>query len=358
MTTTPNVLFLDRDEPVNRPLTRFRSLFSLRTGVFTTLERAKLQYPDARFIFSHPDKEYESAIAEIEGLTSAREIFGEATPADTAFVKTYDSANLKATDFLDRIAEIITADINLIKKNNRYQGFKQLRRFSLNGPALDLHLHESADILPGVVFDTSTGPIFVERNVRITPNTFLEGPLYIGPDSQVDSARLTGGTVLGRNCRVGGEVENSIFNDFSNKHHEGFVGHSVLGSWVNLGALTTTSDLKNNYGEIRLTLPATLAPPGPGENEVTTFETGRIKFGSILGDCVKTAIGTMLNTGTVIDAGSNVFGGIPPKYLPPLSWGIAGHRYKKDRFLADSEKIFARRKQILPERMQELVARL
>lgn len=210
------------------------------------------------------------------------------------------------------------------------------------GPSDALHIHATATIHPGVIFNTEDGPIVVDAGAKISPFSYLSGPLYVGPRAQLDHLKISN-SIVGEGCRLGGEIESSIFGDFTNKHHEGFVGHSLIGNWVNLGALTTTSDLKNNYGKIRLHLPGAVV------------ETGRIKFGSILGDCVKTAIGTMLNTGSVVDAGSSVFGGRPPAYLGPLSWGLTGQTYDLDRFLKDCETIFARRQQTVPAAMRRMV---
>ena len=128
-------------------------------------------------------------------------------------------------------------------------------------------------------------------------------------------------------------IESSFFSDFSNKHHEGFVGHSRVGSWTNLGALTTTSDLKNNYGTVRLSF----------KNESVSTET--VKFGSIIGDYVKTGIGTMLNTGAILDAGAMLFEGRPAmKYYPPFFWGGAEvQRYKWEKFMADIAVVMKRR---------------
>ena len=120
---------------------------------------------------------------------------------------------------------------------------------------------------------------------------------------------------------------------YANKSHDGFVGHSVLGPWVNLGAGTTTSNLKNTYGQVRL------------EVDGQRIDTGRLNLGSLIGDHAKTAIGTMLATGTVVSAGANVFGApTPPKYIPPFAWGGAGsERMTEDGFLRVAERVMARR---------------
>lgn len=164
---------------------------------------------------------------------------------------------------------------------------------------------------PGAVIDTRKGPVVVDQGCDIGPHTLLEGPLYLGPGCRVKAgARLYGESSFGVGNRLAGEIGESTFGDFTNKQHEGFIGHAVLGSWVNLGALTTCSDLKNNYGSVKVDL-------GDGLQE-----TGRRFVGLLAGDHVKTAIGTLFNTGTSVGFASNIFGeGMPPKYVPAFSWG-------------------------------------
>ncbi|MCR9141106.1 MAG: glucose-1-phosphate thymidylyltransferase [bacterium] len=368
------VLFLEVDLPELLPFSRFRSIFSFRDGIYSSFERARLTYPDREFVYFHADPERERLLAGVEGLDSYRSLadrygwpsvdtieekFGENLdqifdlhsprrfPAINGFIDVLTPANVPVLDLLNRIPKRLTADLEwwLNVEANRLMRRKDLRNGGVQivGDPLQLFVHESARVLPGSIFDTSNGPIVIDQGAKISPFSYLEGPLYVGPNARIDDARLTGGCILGAQVRAGGEIENSIFDAFSNKHHEGFVGHSVLGRWVNLGALSTTSDLKNNYGPVRLQI------------DGHPVDTHTIKFGSLIGDCVKTAIGTMLNTGTVLDAGSNVFGGSPAKYLPPLSWGLAGNRYEAQRFVSDCEKIFARRDQKPPEQLGDLV---
>lgn len=194
-------------------------------------------------------------------------------------------------------------------------------------------------IEPGVVFDTTGGPIWLDDHVTVRALTRLAGPAYIGPRSTV-----LGGTLeavsLGPVCKVRGELAESICLGYVNKAHDGHIGHAYLGRWVNLGAETTNSDLKNNYGTVRLWTPA-------GETD-----TGTIKLGCLLGDHVKTGIGLLLNTGTVVGAGSNLYGAaMPPKYVPPFSWGTGEElvEYRLDKFLEVAERAMARRDVELPE---------
>ena len=184
-------------------------------------------------------------------------------------------------------------------------------------------------IEPGVVFDATEGPIWLDEGVTIHAFTRIAGPMYIGRNST-----LLGGTFkassIGPYCKVHGELDTSILLGYSNKAHEGYLGHAYLGMWVNIGAMTNNSDLKNNYSSVRIWTPR-------GEED-----SGMLKLGGLIGDHVKTAIGTLLNTGTVIGAGCNVFGDMPPKYLPPFSWGN-GDVYSFDKFIAAAEAAMQRR---------------
>jgi UDP-N-acetylglucosamine diphosphorylase/glucosamine-1-phosphate N-acetyltransferase len=190
-------------------------------------------------------------------------------------------------------------------------------------------------LAPGTALATASGPIVLDRGVRVMPQCYLEGPLYIGPGSLVKpGTRIHGETSLGIVNRVAGEIAESTFGDFTNKQHEGFIGHAVLGSWVNLGAMTTCSDLKNNYGEIRVDL-------GAG-----TVATGRRFVGLMMGDHAKTAIGTLFNTGTCVGFASNIFGsGMPPKFVGNFLWGgqPGCPSYAVDRARATATMVMDRR---------------
>ncbi|HET9441576.1 MAG TPA: putative sugar nucleotidyl transferase [Longimicrobiales bacterium] len=184
-------------------------------------------------------------------------------------------------------------------------------------------------IEPGVVFDVTEGPIWLDEGVTIRAFSRVAGPMYVGRGTTLLGGPYTACSI-GPHCKVHGELEESIILGYSNKAHDGFLGHAYLGMWVNLGAMTTNSDLKNNYSPIRIWTP---------QGDV---DTGQMKLGSLIGDHVKTAIGTLLNTGTVVGAGSNVFGGMPPKYLPPFSWGADGE-YAFDKFIATAAVAMQRR---------------
>jgi len=168
-------------------------------------------------------------------------------------------------------------------------------------------------IMPGVVFGNHAGPIWIGGRTEIEPHTYLEGPLYIGRDCRVKmGTRLYHGCALGPHCRVAGEISASVMQGYVNKQHDGFLGNSILGQWVNLGADTVTSNLKNDYSHVKVRL---------GD---TRLDTGDQFIGLMCGDHVKTGINTMFNTGTVTGVAANVYGGgYPPRYINSFSWGGA-----------------------------------
>ncbi len=218
----------------------------------------------------------------------------------------------------------------------------------LLGKRSNLKISAKAVIEPGSVIDTRQGPVIIEAGAVIRPFSLIEGPCYIGPDTLIDGAKIRPGVSVGQDCKLAGEIEESVILDFTNKHHDGFLGHSYLGSWVNLGAQTCNSDLKNNYGSITVW------------SNGKYVDSGLIKVGCFIGDHSKTAIGTMINTGAVVGIGCNIFGGAVKKYLPSFSWGCSDmfHDHKLEKALATCLMVMGRRKQELPERDVELMKKI
>jgi UDP-N-acetylglucosamine diphosphorylase/glucosamine-1-phosphate N-acetyltransferase len=173
------------------------------------------------------------------------------------------------------------------------------------GPAERALVHPSATVEPMVVLDTRPGPIIIDGGAVVQAFSRLEGPCYVGPHTWVVGAKVRGSS-FGPHCRLGGEVEASIVQGYSNKYHDGFLGHSYLGEWVNLGAGTQTSDLRNDYGPVEVTV--------DGERVVT----GQTKVGAFVGDHTKSGIGTLLNTGTVVGAFAQLLptGSYLPRVVP------------------------------------------
>jgi UDP-N-acetylglucosamine diphosphorylase/glucosamine-1-phosphate N-acetyltransferase len=214
------------------------------------------------------------------------------------------------------------------------------------GDPAGLALHE-AIVEPGVVFDLSSGPVVVESGAEVRSGSRLEGPIWIGANTRVLGGDIRG-SAIGPRCNVRGEMSACVFLGYANKSHDGFVGTSVVGRWVNFGAGTVTSNLKNTYGPVRLDVAG------------TAIETGQQFLGSLLGDHAKTAIGTLLVTGTVVGAGANVFDAVrPPKYVAPFAWGgTSTERMTRDGFLKTVERVLPRRDAILTPEMREVLGRV
>jgi len=193
-------------------------------------------------------------------------------------------------------------------------------------------------IEPGAVLDASKGAIMLDAGCSIGANSVLKGPCYVGPHSQVKPLCVVQpGTTIGAVCRVAGEINNSILAAYTNKAHEGYVGDSYIGEWVNLGAGTTTSNLKNTYGPIKVRM---------GANEV---ETGRRKLGALIGDHSKTAIGTRLMTGTYVGYSSMIAtSALPPTFVPSFSFitDKGRERYRPDKAVEVMKAAYARRNKV------------
>ena len=214
----------------------------------------------------------------------------------------------------------------------------------------NIYIEEGAEIKPGAILDASKGPIYVDKNATVFPNSVLEGPVYVGEYSQVKScARIYENVSIGKVCKVGGEVEDSIILPYTNKQHSGFLGHAYLGSWVNIGADTNCSDLKNNYGSVKVYV----------NGEVV--DSGSQFLGVIMGDHSKTAINTMFNTGSIVGFSSNIFGaGFPAKYVPSFSWGgsEAVTTYDLERSIETARRVLLRRDKTMHEVEEKLFRKI
>ncbi len=242
-------------------------------------------------------------------------------------------------DLVARNEARIAADVPALwPEDSRVDGVFRLGKHAVS-------LGEGAEIEPGVHLDLRGGPVRLGDGVRVEGPARLVGPLFVGTDSTILGGSV-GTSSIGRTCLVRGEVAHSVVLGFVNKAHDGYLGHALVGRWVNLGAFTTNSDLKNNYRPVRMWTPE-------GEKD-----TGMLKVGCFLGDHVKTGIGTVLNTGTIVGAGTNLFGGVmPPTVVPPFSWGsgpdLRDHRF--DRFLVTAQAAMVRRGRELTPGVEEIL---
>jgi UDP-N-acetylglucosamine diphosphorylase/glucosamine-1-phosphate N-acetyltransferase len=182
-------------------------------------------------------------------------------------------------------------------------------QLALQGPPEHIHVAPEATIDPFVVLDARGGPIWIEAGAKLLPFTRVEGPCYIGRETQVFRAHVREGTSIGPVCRVGGEIEESILHGYANKYHDGFLGHSYVCPWVNLGALTSNSDLKNDYSNVSVPLAGVSIP------------SGSTKVGCFIGDHTKTALSTLFNTGSAIGVMTMLLPGgeLLPKHVPSFS---------------------------------------
>jgi UDP-N-acetylglucosamine diphosphorylase/glucosamine-1-phosphate N-acetyltransferase len=289
-----------------------------------------------------------------ENLEKFKNKFG--TPLTKSDFENYEKVEISAKlinypwDIINNNGEQIVIDFNILtdgkarREGKIYEGVHLLNEHFI-------HIEEGAKIKPGVVLDAENGPIYISKNVKILPNAVIEGPAYVGDGSLIKvSAKIYENTSIGPVCKVGGEVEASIIHAFSNKQHEGFIGHSYLGTWVNIGADTNNSDLKNDYGNVKVYVDGEL------------IDSGSMFVGLIMGDHSKSGINLMFNTGTVVGVSCNIYGsGLPPKFVPSFSWGGAQDgfvTYRIDKAIEVARRVMARRNVQLTEIDEKLFRKI
>jgi len=352
------------------PLVHLRPVFALRCGIFSLKEKIQRTYPRANIsiqcrkslaicIKSRKPQFSVNEILASECLFMNGRVLADKTlvkkiplmaKQDAVYIsgdhliaasvsgknleriKNHLSSHLSLSDFegLPKIeidAQIVTYPWNLIQNNGaqivkdfetiaKKAGKKQSRiRGKVHSGVHLLGKHNiiiehGAVIKPGTVLDAEGGPIYIGKNVNIFSQSTIIGPACILDGSAIKiGAQIYENTTIGPVCKVGGEVEGSIIHSYSNKQHAGFLGHSYLGSWVNVGAGTNNSDLKNNYSNVKVQI---------GTEQI---DTGSMFAGLAMGDHSKSAIGTTFNTGTVVGVCCNIFGtGFPPKHIPSFTW--------------------------------------
>lgn len=237
-------------------------------------------------------------------------------------------------DLMARNAEAIAADLAGVPPAVR----GRLHRLACVERPERVIIEELAEIGAFVVLDATDGPIRIGRRARIEAHTHVRGPCVVGEGTQLLGGSVSGST-FGPQCRVAGEVESSVWQGYANKRHHGFLGHSVVGEWVNLGALTTTSDLKNNYGPVKVWV------------DGVSIDTGSSKVGAFIGAHAKTGIGTLLPTGASVGTAANLFGGgrFAPKQVPSFAWwdGDSYAEHELERCLATARIASRRRERTL-----------
>ncbi|MCM8814648.1 MAG: hypothetical protein NC931_01485 [Candidatus Omnitrophica bacterium] len=381
------------------PLSYTRPVFELRCGMYTLLERivekaktrditlfvrdylfeyAKKNYQYAINTFSHADED----VLIVDGRFLVESDFAKDREAVYlcgdeivyAFVKKQNAVKIEGKnlaeiiDFMKGLPHIqIDAKMmkfpwnlvhyngEMIKKDFSHCGKKGIEgifspQATVKGPD-DIYIAEGAEVHPFVVLDTSSGPIYIDKDVKIFPFSRIEGPCYIGSETHImTGASIREGNTIGPVCRVGGEIEESIIQGYSNKYHDGFIGHAYIGEFVNLGALTTNSDLKNDYSSVSVYVNGKIV------------DTEDLKVGSFIGDHTKTSIGTLFNTGTSVGVMCNITaGGILPKFFPSFTWYV-NNKFMKgfglEMMLKTAKAAMERRKRVLSKEEEDVIRKV
>jgi UDP-N-acetylglucosamine diphosphorylase/glucosamine-1-phosphate N-acetyltransferase len=254
-------------------------------------------------------------------------------------------------DIIEQNSQQIIKDYESFKQEPKKQFSKKLAKYEVIGNASDLWISESARIDPYVLFDVTNGPVFIESNVQVSAFTKISGPCYIGSGTEIIRGFIKSGVSAGPSCRLGGEIEATIFHSHANKYHTGFLGHSYICPWVNLGAMTTNSDLKNDYSSVSVPV------------ESRYIKTGLSKVGCYIGDHAKTALGSLFNTGTNVGPFAMMLPGgeLLPKEIPAFSryWhGRLQDAWPLERYLKTAEIVMARRNVVITEHHRDLYSSL
>ena len=248
-------------------------------------------------------------------------------------------------DIFSKNGEAIDQDFQLLTQGRRSQPIPEGVRY-LNKE--HIFIEEGAEI-SFAILNASTGPIYIGKGAKIMEGSIVRGPFAMCENSVLKiGAKMYGPTTLGPYCKVGGEVNNSVLFGFSSKGHEGFLGNSVLGEWCNLGADTNTSNLKNNYAEVKL-----------WNYESDRFAKTGLQFcGLMMGDHSKCGINMMFNTGTVVGVSANIYGsGYPRNFIPSFSWGGPSGltTYQLKKVFQVAEAVMKRRDKVLSVNDQNIL---
>lgn len=309
--------------------------------------------------FEHPP--HDSVMLDEEGVIRLAQVNSPGlTPQDAwdrtdAWLKLIDLPHMPCQS---RTVESL-ADLVHWNDDSLIEDYAHLREPSEPKPAGAYHLiaeeklwmGKGAKLGAGCIIDASKGPVVLAEGASVGYNAVVQGPCFVGAHATVmPQALIRPGTSIGPMCKIGGEVSMSVILGYSNKAHEGFLGHSYLGKWVNLGAGTTTSNLKNTYGEIAV------------KTERRELSNGWRFLGSFLGDHAKTAIHTKLSAGTYIGFSTMLAGsGFAPKFVPSFTfWTDKGTEpYRLDKSIEVARRVFARRDRdwsALDEQMMHYIA--
>lgn len=245
----------------------------------------------------------------------------------------------------------IRSDFALITKGRKSSSINDPHTKVYGEVGKDIFIEEGAQVKASVL-NAENGPIYIGKDTQIQEGALIRGPFALCESSHVNmGAKVRGDTTVGPYSKIGGEVSNAVIFGFSNKAHDGFLGNSVIGEWCNMGADTNTSNLKNNYENVKLW----------NYGKSGFIDTGLQFCGLMMGDHSKCGINTMFNTGTVVGVGANVFGdGFPRNFIPSFAWGGAGGftTFQLNKMLETTQKVFARRNKTLEESDRKIIEHL
>ena len=200
-----------------------------------------------------------------------------------------------------------------------------------------LFIEQGAKVYPGCIINAATGPVYIAKDAEVLEGAIMRGPVAVCDHAVVKmGAKVYGATTIGPGCKVGGELNNVVFFANSNKSHDGYLGNAVIGEWCNLGADTNCSNLKNDYGTVKVW----------HEASGSEISSGLTFCGLMMGDHSKCGINTMFNTGTVVGVSCNIFGGgFPAKFIPSFSWGGSDGfvDYRLDKAIEAANRMMGRR---------------
>ena len=314
----------DKNSDLLYPHSLTRASFEVRVGFYTLIERALNKAKSNDTVILKVRSEIKDVIAErypqckVVDL-SCRDSYEEGSKMDIPVESLWDAIYLNNEMLCN---DFKGSDTNHLNKSS-------LINSTVYGKSVYIsHLAE----VKSSILDSEPGPIYIDEGASVGPGAMIRGPVYIGRNSIINpGSRIGGGVSIGPLCKVGGEVEDSIIEGYSNKQHDGYLGHSYVGRWVNLGANTNVSNLKNNYSNVKVQLESDLV------------DTKKMFVGSLIGDHVKTAISTSLNTGTTIGLGANVFNNdFSSKFIKSYAWGREGTTDFK-KFISTAKKVKERR---------------
>jgi UDP-N-acetylglucosamine diphosphorylase/glucosamine-1-phosphate N-acetyltransferase len=369
------------------PFTYTRPISQLRIGIVTIAEKWQhfLNLPvsyltevylQAKFAYAHSSENLyiNGAVCPDENLTSAVEKLKTgyvlkqnetilAYKTDVAFTTFSDlqqtTAQARSVAYTSAFT-IIRKPYELFIQNGaqiRFD-FSWITKGRQSVPISDTHTSvynpsevfvEEGAVILSAVLNAQAGPIYIGKNTQIQEGSLIRGAFAINEGSTLHmGSKMRGDNTIGPNCKVGGEITNSIIIGNSNKAHEGYLGNSIIGEWCNLGADSNTSNMKNDYGFVKLW----------SFEENKLVDTGLNFCGLLMGDHSKAGINTMFNTGTVVGVSANIFGAdFPPKYIPSFSWGGARglEVYQLDKALKVAERAMERRSQTLEEEDKKIL---